>query len=777
MKYFFATFLLGAVGLLQAQSSYTLSGYITDVENGESLIGATILDARSGKGTISNAFGFYSLTLPADSLKIRVSYVGYATLSDDILLNQNQSKNFQLQPGDLLQEIVVTADELIEQAPQMSTIDVGIDKIKALPALLGEQDVLKSIQLLPGIQSGTEGSSGIYVRGGGPDQNLILLDGVPVYNASHLFGFFSVFNPDAINKVSVIKGGFPARYGGRLSSVIDISMKEGNKKEFAGSGSIGLISSKLTLEGPIKSEKTSFIVSARRTYIDLLARPIITAATQGDEVGGYFFYDFNAKINHTFSDKDRLYWSFYGGDDKFYARSKYDYVSDNVTYEGKDETGLGWGNIITAVRWNHVYTPKLFSNLTATYSRYKFRIFFESEETNSRDNDRVYEGFEYNSGITDLALKLDYDYLPAPNHSIKFGAMGIRHEFNPGANAYRSSEIRDTTIGGDRTPAGEFSAYVEDDFSVGKMLRFNAGLHAAMFNVDGKTYASLQPRISGRLLLPGNLAWKASYAEMTQFIHLLTNGGIGLPTDLWVPATDLVKPQESWQVATGLAKTYGKYELSVEGYYKEMDNLIEYEEGASFFNTTEKWDDKVESGTGRSYGVELFVQKKTGRINGWIGYTWSNTTRQFDNLNFGKRYPYKYDRRHDLSVVGIYNLSDTWDFSGTWVYGTGNAISMPQSSYPYFNTSFYQYGYYQQIENFGERNSYRMRAYHRLDVSFTKTQTKGKTERSWSFGAYNLYNRKNPFFIDQSYDNRGNRKFVQYSLFPIIPFVKWDIKF
>jgi outer membrane cobalamin receptor len=757
--------------------TFTISGYISDASNGESLIGATVLDVNSGKGAITNAYGFFSLTLPADYVNLRIQYVGFATVTYEISLQENIKQNFQLNPGDLLDEVVVTADELIEQAPQMSTIDVGVDKIKAIPALMGEQDVLKSIQLLPGIQSGTEGSSGIYVRGGGPDQNLILLDGVPVYNASHLFGFFSVFNPDAVNKVSVIKGGFPARYGGRLSSVIDISMKEGNKKNFSGSGSIGLISSKLTLEGPIKTEKTSFIVSARRTYIDLLARPIIKAASEGDEVGGYFFYDLNTKVNHTFSDKDRIYWSFYGGNDKFYVKSKYDYFSDGITYENRNDTGLGWGNIITAVRWNHVYTPKLFSNLTATYSRYKFNIFYESEETNSGNNDRYFEGFEYKSGINDIAMKLDFDYLPSPSHSIKFGTSGIRHEFNPGANAYRSTEVRDTTIGGDRTPAMEFSAYIEDDFSLGKKLRFNAGMHAAMFNVKGKTYASIQPRLSGRLLLPNNLALKASYAKMTQFIHLLTNGGIGLPTDLWVPATDLVRPQESWQIAAGLAKTYGKYEVSLEGYYKEMSNLIEYKEGASFFNTTDNWESKVESGIGTSYGVEFFVQKKTGRLNGWIGYTWSKTFRQFDNLNFGKEFPYKFDRRHDLSVVGIYNLNDGWDVSATWVYGTGNAISMPQSAYSYFDYSFYQYYYYSQIENYGERNSYRMRAYHRMDISLTKTKTRGKTERSWSFGAYNLYNRKNPFFIDQSWDDQGHRKFVQYSLFPIIPFVKWDIKF
>ena len=766
------------VFIAQAQN-FTISGYLTDESNGETLIGATVLDLHSGKGTITNAFGFYSLTLPSDTVQLRISFVGFEPQITTLFLNENINYSRQLIPGTVLNEVVVSATEQIEQIAQMSTIDVDVDKIKSLPALLGEQDVLKSIQLLPGIQSGTEGSSGIYVRGGGPDQNLILLDGVPVYNASHLFGFFSVFNPDAVNKVSVIKGGFPARYGGRLSSVVDISMKEGNKKNLSGSGSIGLISSKLTLEGPIKNENTSFIVSGRRTYIDFLARPLIKAVSEGDNIAGYYFYDFNGKLTHRFSDKDKIYWSIYTGDDKAYARSKYDYVSDGSTYENKDEFGLGWGNIITAFRWNHLYNPKLFSNLTATYSRYRFKVFSEFEETiTGKVNQSRTESFEYRSGINDLALKLDYDYLPTPDHSIKFGVMGIRHEFNPGVTAFTSTQEIDTTLGATQTFANEYSAYVEDDFNLGKRLRFNIGLHASAFQVNNSTYSSLQPRISGRLLLPGHLALKASYAEMTQFIHLLTNGGIGLPTDLWVPATDLVRPQQSWQIASGLAKSYGSYEISVEGYYKEMSQLIEYREGASYINTTDNWEDKVVSGNGTSYGVEFFLQKKTGKISGWAGYTWSRTSRQFDDLNFGKEFPYKFDRRHDVSLVGIFQVTDHWDFSSTWVYGTGNAITMPQSAYFASSESLNNpYYYFNQYKNYGERNSYRMRSYHRMDVSMTKTKEKGNTLRTWSFGAYNLYNRKNPFFIDQSYDRQGNRKFIQYSLFPIIPFVKWGIEF
>ncbi len=778
--FFLASMLLGF--LAASAQKHTISGYVTDASNGETLIGATVLDKRSGQGAITNPFGFFSLSLSADSVTLSVSYVGFQTHISTFLLQENTTYSVELASSSFLKEVVVTATEQIEQTAQMSSIDLDVNKIKALPALMGEQDVLKSIQLLPGIQSGTEGSSGVYVRGGGPDQNLILLDGVPVYNASHLFGFFSVFNPDAINKVSVIKGGFPARYGGRLSSVIDISMKEGNKKELSGSGSIGLISSKLTLEGPIKNENTSFILSGRRTYIDLLARPIIKAASEGDEIAGYYFYDFNGKLTHRFSDKDKVYLSFYSGDDKAYARSKYDYVNEGDTYQYVDEFDLGWGNVITAARWNHVFAPKLFSNVTATYSSYRFRTGVEFEETITGSNidETRREIFEYRSGINDLALKLDLDYLPSPNHSIKFGAMGIRHEFNPGVSAFEVSQEIDTTLGGSKVYANEFSLYVEDDVSISKQLRFNIGAHQSFFQVNGKSYSSFQPRLSARLLLPGSVALKASYAEMTQFIHLLTNGGIGLPTDLWVPATDKVRPQESWQIASGLAKSFQGYEFSVEGYYKEMSQLIEYEEGTSYFNTNDQWDDKVVSGNGKSYGIEIFAQKKTGRFSGWAGYTWSRTTRQFDGLNFGREFPYKFDRRHDVSIVGIYDLNDKWGLSSTWVYGTGNAITMAQSAYFSLSENISRdspWLYFQQQKNYGQRNSFRMRSYHRLDLSLTRTKEKGNTSRTFSFGAYNVYNRKNPFFIDQSYDNQGNRKFIQYSLFPIIPFVKWGVEF
>lgn len=800
--------LLFIASLAQAQN-FTVSGYVTDSESGESLIGATIIDQNSGKGTVSNTFGFYSLTLPKGQLNLKISFVAYQPIEELVELNSSKQISYQLKLGSQLDEVVVTAEENIELQPQMSTIDVPVEQIKAMPVLMGEADVLKSIQLLPGIQSGMEGTSGIYVRGGGADQNLILLDGVPVYNVSHLFGFFSVFNPDAINQISVMKGGFPARYGGRLSSVIDISMKDGNNQKFQGEGSIGLISSKLTLEGPIgKNEKTSFIVSGRRTYIDLLTRPLIKASSGG--TGGYYFYDFNAKISHRISEKDRIFLSAYNGKDRgFGSQRNVEKDQETLTkYIYENESGLSWGNTIAAFRWNHIFTPKVFSNITTTYSRYNFRVFQEHHTDsiglfNSKSN---HDLVEYFSGIDDFSLKVDVDFLPSPSHNIKFGSSATHHTFNPGIYGYNTNieGENDTTSGGDRTTALEWLAYLEDDFSIGSRLRMNTGIHYSGFLVNSKYYQSIQPRISGRLLITSKLAAKASFATMTQYIHLLTNSGLGLPTDLWVPTTKQIRPEQSWQGAFGLAQTFKGYEVSLEGYYKEMNDLIEYKEGASYFDLGADWQDKVAIGQGKSYGAELLIQKKTGRLSGWAGYTLSWTKRQFDELNYGNWFPYKYDRRHDLSVVGVYAFSPRLSFSGTWVYSTGATANIPLSVYEEHeegNTDYTpsvqynslgggfvvnsgssfgwdNYSYDQgQVNNYPKRNNYRMADYHRLDLGFTWKKEKTWGEATWSFGAYNIYNRKNPFFMDIKNTWDGRAKLIQYSLFPVLPYVKYGFTF
>lgn len=753
---------------------HTISGYVKDEDTGESLIGATIYHPRSAAGATANVHGFYSLTLPKDSVTLLFSYVGYTLKAVRMKLTRDTTINITLKGATLLNEVVVNASqvEAIHEITRMSTVSIPVEQIKNLPAFLGETDVLKVLQLMPGVQSGSEGSTGLYVRGGGADQNLILLDGVPVYNASHLFGFFSVFNADAINHVDLIKGGFPARYGGRLSSVIDINMKEGNMKEVKGEGSVGIIAAKATVEGPIKKDRTSFIVSARRTYIDMLARPLIKASSNGDAVAGYYFYDLNFKVNHIVNNKNRLYLSTYFGDDKAYARNKDSYAS--TSYE--DEFGLKWGNVITAMRWNRVFTPKLFANFTGTFSRYRFSI-FQNYEERSPDGDVFFEN-QYVSGIRDWAAKADFDFIPTPNHYIRFGANTIAHRFSPGVLSYKSSEERDTTLGTDITNATEFALYLEDDWKLSSTLKLNIGVHASAFLVEGRWYTSAQPRLSGRYLLTDDLALKASFTTMTQFVHLLTNAGLGLPTDLWVPSTARVPPQQSWQSALGVARTWkGIYEISLETYYKEMTNLIEYKEGASFININEDWQNKVATnGRGESYGAEVLLQKKTGKVTGWIGYTLSWTNRQFDDINFGTEFPYKYDNRHDVNVAMTHAWNNRMDFSMAWIYTTGNAISLPLATYegtPMPGSFWYS----NDVSYYRGRNDFRMNSYHRLDLSFSWWKNKTWGQSKWTLGVYNAYSRRNPFFMDISYDKHGNKKFIQYSLFPIIPSFTYSFKF
>jgi hypothetical protein len=793
-------FALVALPLLASQplsaQKYTISGYIKDSESGETLIGATVVDRKSGQGTVTNTYGFYSLTIPADSVRLEAAYIGYKSEALLLKLNQNKTITLKLSPSAALKEVEIVGEkyERIEERAQMSRIDVPIEQIKRVPALLGEVDVLKALQLLPGVSGGGEGQSGLYVRGGGPDQNLILLDGVPVYNASHLFGFFSVFNADAIKDVTLTKGGFPARYGGRLSSVIEINMKEGNENELHGEGSVGIVASKVTLEGPLKKGRSSFIISGRRTYIDLLARPLIRQSLKAegsDGKTGYYFYDLNTKLNYRFSDKDRLYLSFYTGDDLFYLDINEKYNNGNGRNEYRTETGLGWGNITTALRWNHIFTPKLFANTTLTYSQYRFK-------TNGGESDRDFVGntqvgestfrLRYFNGIDDWAGKIDFDWSPNPTHLVKFGANLIAHTFRPGKfqtelieNGDGENRNEKFEIGQPNERAAEYATYIEDDWKVTDRLRLNYGMHFSGFTPKGKTYVSAQPRINARYLIDGGWALKGGFSTMRQYIHLLTNESIGLPTDLWLPATDKVRPQDAWQVAVGAAKTFGKnYECSVELYYKEMDNVIAFKEGSSLFQFSD-WETRVTQGRGTAYGSEFFVQKKKGRLTGWVGYTLSWANRQFDELNFGKEYPYKFDRRHDFEIVASYKISERVQISGTWVYATGNSVTFGTSKYvhpsPYGSVSSL---YGQTTTELTDRNNFRVPSYNRLDVGIDFKKKKKNHERTWSIGAYNAYNRKNPFFLflDETYvNNKPKTVLKQASLFPVIPSISWAFKF
>ncbi len=756
---------------------FTLNGYVQDSNTGERLIGANVFDPEHEVGTTTNVYGFFSLTLKdmkADSISIMVSYIGYERWQKKLITGQDHQLSIELIPSVInLGSVTVVAERLetIEQKTEMSTIEIPIKQLKTVPALLGEVDVLKSIQLLPGVQSGMEGSSGLYVRGGAPDQNLIQLDGAPVYNVSHLFGFFSVFNSDAVKNIKLTKGGFPARYGGRLSSVIDINMKEGNNQDFTGQATLGLIASRLTLEGPLKKGQSSYIISARRTYADVVMKPFLREDQKGN---GYYFTDLNAKVNHIFSNKNRLYLSLYAGLDKFTFLSK-----ESYDQETSEESGnLRWGNITSTLRWNSLINKKLFSNTILIFSKYRFTIKAEEESKSGQTSDSYL--LKYYSGIQDWSARFDFDFHPNPNHNIKFGGGATTHTFSPGAAHFKTSATDASGLDTLVTPtqrqdAIEASLFAEDDLKLTEEIKINAGIHTSMFSTNGRTYKSVQPRLSARLML-NDWAFKCSYATMSQYIHLLSNVGIGLPTDLWVPATDRVKPQESKQFAFGLAQSLknNEYEVSLESYYKTMDNLIEYKNGADFLGLDTDWQDKIEAGSGRSYGLELFLQKKHGLLTGWLGYTLSWSNRQFEGLNFGQRFQYRYDRRHDTALVFNYQLSNSIELSGTWIYGTGNAITLPIASYPSVNLI---HDYSEEIEYYPQRNNVRMRAYHRMDLGIRFIKRKGNRERVLTIGIYNMYSRKNPFFYFFSDNRQGDPVIKQASLFPIIPAISYTFGF
>ncbi|TAE22102.1 MAG: TonB-dependent receptor [Cytophagales bacterium] len=783
------------------RSVATVSGYVREAGSREALIGVNVYLPGTSTGTTTNTYGFYSLTLPVqDSVRLAYSFVGYEAVLRSISLQRDAQLNVMLTPGKLLTEVNVTAnriEEKVSDTPQMSQIDIPVSQIKKIPAFLGEKDVLKVLQLMPGVQKGSEGQTGIYVRGGGPDQNLIILDDAVVYNANHLFGFFSVFNGDALKSVELTKGGFPARFGGRLSSVIDLNMKDGNREKLHGEGGIGLIASRLTLEGPLtKSKKGSFLVSGRRTYLDVLAAPIIAAASEGDVKAGYYFYDFNAKANYDLGQKDKIYLSGYFGRDRFYARVK-DEGSNN---------GLFWGNATSTLRWNHLFSQKLFANLSLIYSDYKFQIF--SEET-SRFNPADQFSLRYTSGIRDLSIKCDFDYYPSPQHSIRFGAQTIAHRFTPSALVVKNAGDLDFNRKIDDINVQESGAYIEDSWRPTDRWRLNGGLRLSHFVHKEVNYLRPEPRLSVAYKLKADLSLKGSYSLMNQYVHLLSNTGLGLPTDLWVPTTDRVAPQQSEQVALGLAKDFNRSGLSltVEGYYKTMNNIINYKEGASFLFLDDplsadqvRWEDNVTAGRGWSYGAEFLLQKKTGRFSGWAGYTLSWTQWQFAELNGGRTFFPRYDRRHDISLVGIYELSKRITLSGTWVYGTGNALTVPLAEYsaPQHNPSIRQvansnrfvaslFDVGRSVTDYGsQRNTFRAEAYHRFDFGIQFHKQKRRHERTWEISFYNLYNRRNPFYYSIEPVSEKNAQgqnvttrtgLFRYSVFPIVPAFSYNFKF
>lgn len=755
-----------------------------DKVSGEDLIGANVYIKEIYKGTISNFYGFYSLTLPKGNYSIIVSFLGYQIFEKEIVLDKNLTLNFNLDRQNITTKEVTIFGEGLDKnvkSAEMSTIYLPVEAVKSLPAFMGEVDILKIIQLLPGVQSAGEGSTGFYVRGGGPDQNLILLDGATVYNASHLFGFFSIFNADAIKNVNLIKGGMPANYGGRLSSVLDISMKEGNNHNFEVDGGIGVISSRLTVQGPIINDTSSFIISARRTYIDVLINPFIKKTAQA-KGSGYYFYDLNAKVNYRFSDKDRIFLSGYFGRDVFTFKNKD--AGFNVT--------IPWGNATTSLRWNHVFNNKLFSNATAIYSDYQFE--FAAEQADFE--------FKLFSGITDINLKLDFTYIQSIRHNFKFGTNYTYHTFTPSGVTGR---IGETVLDAGKIKnqyANELAFYVNDEFDLTEKLKLIAGFRFTYYNQIGPfdryiknddwittdtivykkgekivDYLKPEPRLSLRYILKENSSIKFSFTQNYQYVHLASVSSATLPTDLWVPSTSIVKPQFGIQYAIGYFKNFDEnmFESSVELYYKKLENLIEYKDGATpDEDVGDNSDNNFTFGDGESYGLEFFLKKRFGTFTGWVGYTLAKTTRTFAEINSGETFPTKYDRRHDLSIITTNKLNEKWSVSFIFIYATGNALTLPVSRYLMEGQINYVYG---------KRNSYRMDAYHRADISVEYISKKtDKYVSSWNFSIYNLYNRMNPYFI--YFDNEGSIEELtwktsakQVSLFPILPSVAWNFKF
>ncbi|WP_145857100.1 TonB-dependent receptor [Pedobacter suwonensis] len=772
IKYYLALFcLLFLSTSIFAQKKFTLSGTIRDAGTGETLIGATVrISGASNAATLTNNYGYFALTQPEGTYTVAVSYTGYTAVVKTINLTKDTKLNEELRSANELADVTVSANnrknENVKSA-QMGLERIDMKTLNSIPVLLGEKDILKTIQLLPGVKSGGEGNTGFYVRGGAADQNLIILDEAVVYNSSHLLGFFSTFNADAIKDVSLYKGGMPAQYGGRLSSVLDVKMDDGNNKEYKFQGGIGLIASRLKAEGPIVKDRGSFMVSFRRTYIDLFLRASPDSSVNGSTLN---FYDINAKANYKINDKNTIYISGYFG-------------KDNIGV--KDLFENNWGNVTTTIRLNHIFSDRLFSNTSFIYNNYNYTVRLLNDATN----------FKATSLVRDFNFKEDFQYF-SNKHILRFGLNATQHRISPiDIDSDASSQVN--SLSQERRYGIESAAYIADEWSVNEHLNFLYGVRLAAFSLMGpgnfntynaageitsteniakgkfyKNYLNLEPRFSVSYLLNEQNSIKASYNRNTQNVHILTNATSSSPTDQYVLSSNNIKPEIADQVALGYFKNLKEntYELSAEIYYKWLQNQIDYKNAAQLLANS-----NVESeliyGIGRAYGMELFFKKKFGKLNGWVGYTLSRTERKFTELNNGKYFPARQDRTHDISLVGIYNMTSRWTFSSSFIYSTGNAVTFPAGKYTIGGQPAYYYT---------QRNAGRMPYNMRLDVSATLAgKKKGKYQSSWNFGIYNVLGRKNPYSIEFITDPENPNKTAaqQTSLFGLIPSVTWDFKF
>ncbi|MFM9908587.1 MAG: TonB-dependent receptor [Chitinophagaceae bacterium] len=761
-KYITALGIIGCClfGNASAQT-ITISGYVKDAATKEVLIGATVIIANSQTGISTNQYGFFSMSARAtDTIELIVSYAGYTPQAKKITLKNNIRLTIFLEPSNsLLNEVVVVSgknDRNVQKA-QMGVIDVPLKAIKNLPVLFGERDVLKVIQLLPGVQAGQEGTTGFYVRGGNLDQNLVQLDEATVYNPNHLFGLFSTFNVNSINHVQLIKGGFPAEYGGRLSSILDITMKEGNKTNYQTEGGIGLLSNNITFQGPIQKGKSSFMISGRHSHINLFLKPLSSSSTS------YKFYDFNAKMNFELGKKDHLFMSVFKGNDK-------------AAYTGANSLNYNtdFGNTTATLRWNHLFGNKIFSNTSVIYNDYHLGL------STTQNN---YYSLLY-TGIKDISAKSDFTISPHAKHKIKAGFTYTFHTLYPAAVSTRVPRRGNRiTINKDsitKRYSNEMAFYAGDEYEVSRMVSINYGIRVPFFVGGGANYSSVEPRITTKISVDPTTSIKASFTRMNQFLHLVPNSTASLPTDIWLSSSRNIKPQNSNQIALGLFKNLddNNIEASIEVYYKKMDNQLLFKEGTEIVLTT-SLDSVITFGKGKSYGVELFIKKNTGKLTGWLSYTWSKTTQLFPELNRGLAFPSSFDRRHNFSLVGSYELSKRWTMSADFVFYTGRAFTLPAGRITVpVNGSLYDGVFY----DFSTRNNARLRSYHRLDINFSnKKMVKlfgKKYEQEWVFGAYNVYSRLNPYFVYLTTDLVTKQpQAKQVSLLPFIPSASYNFKF
>jgi len=763
--------------ILDKAGKITVSGYVTDHGSMETLIGASVRDTGSGAGSFTNSYGYYSIQADADSVSLQVSYLGYKPVVKKIFAQKDTVINFRLHESNtVLANVTVYNTKAFD--PSGGSVVLEGSAIKPTPASFGENDIMKSLQSIPGVKAGIEGAASIMVRGGSPDQNLILIDGSPLYNTGHYMGLFSVFNGDAVKKVSLHKGSFPARYGGRLSSVVDVRFKDGDMQQYHADVTMGIAAAHLNAEGPIIKGKTSFSFSARRSYIDAFLR-LIQKINDDNRIETLYLYDINAKINHKFSDRSRLYLSYYSGRDKMNREEKpikiYEAYNDL-----KDQHS--WGTDIWSLRWNYVWSNRLFMNASAAYNQYKFNY-------DSKTNER-YEGNEENyikfqkSGIKDWQFGTDFEYQPDNNHYVRFGGQLALHNFSPEIHGYHTLKTSDSkeewTLNYylyDNVKGSEMSLYAEDEFSITNKLKTNMGLHFSVFNVQNKNYISLQPRLSFGYELNPKTALKVSYTKMNQYVNLLTSNVLNQPNDLWVPITKNLKPMSAHQFTAGVFyDTKSGYKFSAEGFYKRMYNILEYNDRSSWKDLSTSWEEYVEPGKGRTYGIELTAQKETGRFTGWAGYTLSWNDRRFPTINEGRRFWAKYDNRHYFNITGTFKASNKIHFSASWMYATGNRTTIPLDEYQsieeiyniYYNID------YVNIKDISNRNNYKLSDMHHLDIEMKYYRSPKKI---WTFGIYNVYNRLNPYTATLGYHVTDRPVIIEKSMMGIIPSVSFTYKF